>query len=77
MPLVATVVADGVKICELARAKYGTVTAFAGSIGRPPQSIWNMRGGRTVSKTFAAQIAEALGIEVSEITLSEASGAAA
>ena len=69
MPLVATVIADGVKICELAKANHGTVTAFAASIGRPAQSIWNMRGGRTVSETFATQIADALGVPLGEITV--------
>jgi hypothetical protein len=73
MPLVPTVIADGDKISELAAAKYGSRRGFrkalAASIGRQPKSISNMRGGRRVSVRFATQIAEALGVPLSEITL--------
>jgi hypothetical protein len=73
MPLVPTVIADGDKISELAKAKYGTRyghrTALAASIGRQPKSISNMRGGRRVSVRFATEIAEALGVPLAAITL--------
>jgi len=73
MPLVPTVIADGNKICELARVKYGTrygaIAALAGSIGRQPKSISNMRGGRKISEKFATQIADALGVPLGDITL--------
>jgi hypothetical protein len=75
MPLVPTVIADGDKICELARSKYGTkygaLKALAASIGRQSKSISNMRGGRRVGLRFATQIADALGVPLSEITLAD------
>jgi hypothetical protein len=73
MALVPTVVADGAKICELAKARHGSVKAFAISIGRHPNAIWNMRQARfrDVSVKSATQIASALGVEVSEITITD------
>jgi transcriptional regulator with XRE-family HTH domain len=71
MALVPTVVADGPKICELAKAKHGTVKAFADSIGRHPNAITNMHQPRlsVVSVKALTKIAEALGVDISEITL--------
>lgn len=72
MALVPTVVANGPKICELAKAKHGTVKAFAASIGRHPNAITNMHQPRcqVVSVKSLTKIAEALGVDISEITLS-------
>jgi hypothetical protein len=76
MPPVPTITADGVKICELAREKYGSVSRFAEAIGRHPSSIWNLRQidrpDRNLSVTFAQDIADALGVTVAEITLRKA-----
>ena len=71
MALVPTVTADGTKICELAKAKHGTVKAFADSIGKSPNAIWNMRQARfrTVGVKNLTKIADALGVPLSEITL--------
>jgi hypothetical protein len=76
MALVPTVLADGVKICELATEKHGTVTAFAHSIGKNPNAIWNLRGQRlrVVSVKNLTAIAEALGVDVGEITLPDERG---
>jgi cytochrome oxidase assembly protein ShyY1 len=73
MPLVETVIADGAKICELARDQHGTVTAFARSIGKRPEAIWNMQQQRCriVSVKNITAIAEALGVPVGEITLAD------
>ena len=75
MALVPTVIADGVKICDLAREKHGTVTAFAHSIGKNPNAIWNMRRRRwrVVSVKNITAYAEALGVDVADITLPDES----
>jgi len=71
MPLVPTVIADGAKICELAKAKHGTVKAFAASIGRHPNAITNMCQPRfrVVAVKSLAKVADGLGVPLSEITL--------
>jgi transcriptional regulator with XRE-family HTH domain len=68
MPLVETVVADRVKIKRLAKAREGSVRAFALRIGRHPGSITNMKNGKAVSVKFAALIASELGVDISAIT---------
>jgi transcriptional regulator with XRE-family HTH domain len=72
MPLVPTVTADGAKICELAKQKYGTVAALAAAIGCQPNSISNLRQervARTFSLKFATRVAQALDVPLSEITV--------
>jgi hypothetical protein len=69
MPLVETVTVDGAKIFRLARQNRKSVAVVARDIGRHPGSILNLRTRPIASVKFATQIAEALGVEVSEITL--------
>lgn len=46
----------------------GKRAAFAEKIGRSPGSIWNLKQGRVISRGFATQIADALGVPLSAIT---------
>lgn len=65
---------DGAKICALAKEKHGTVKAFALSLGCLPNTISNLRQARPTHVKFAEKIAAALGVTLSEITLSASSG---
>lgn len=70
MAPIQTAKPDGAKIRELMKARgYGGVTAFAESIGRPRQSIWNIVGYEPqTGLVFLRQIARGLGVTVSEIS---------
>lgn len=71
MPLVETVTVDGAKVFRLARQNRKSVAVVARDIGRHPGSILNLRRRPIASVKFATQLAEALGVEVGEITLAD------
>jgi hypothetical protein len=75
MAKVPVVTPDGAKIRQLIKeSRWKRVTPFARSLRNPQrheQSIWNILGSNIpTSESFMRQIAEALGVEVGEITLS-------
>lgn len=49
----------------------GAITRFADLLGRHQQSFYNLRAGKRLSYGFAAQIADALHVEIADITLPE------
>jgi hypothetical protein len=80
MPLVETVRPDADKIIRLIRAQdplgeWGAIARFARQKlqdpRRHPQSLRNLRVKKLASVDFITQVADALGVPVSEITLPE------
>jgi transcriptional regulator with XRE-family HTH domain len=63
---------DGPRIREIRKQRGYTPTEFARKIRRHRQTIWDIEGrtgGQAVSVVLINQIANALGVEVREITL--------
>lgn len=61
---------DRDRILSLIREQGETVTDFAHRLGRHRESFWQLDRKR-LGKAFAVQIATALGVEVSDITLAD------
>ena len=59
---------DRDRILSLIRDQGETVTDFAHRLGRHRQSFWQL-DRKPIGRAFAVQVATALGVEVSDITL--------
>jgi len=68
MPPVRTVKPDGSKIRRLRKQRGLTVLRLAAKIGRHPQTVTNIEGqSREASEVLISQIAQALGVDPTEI----------
>jgi lambda repressor-like predicted transcriptional regulator len=70
MPTTPTYRPDRERILALIRERGETVSSFALALGRHPRTFWKLKD-QPISKSFATQIATALGVPVSEITRDE------
>ena len=78
MPQTRTVRIDGTALADIRTSRGLTITRLAKMIGRHRQSINKLETGRSThaSGVFAHQLANALKINVAEITLTEPADAA-
>lgn len=66
---------DRDRILSLIRDRGETVTDFASRLGRHRQSFWAL-DRKLIGRAFAVQVATALGVEISDITLPDEPAAA-
>lgn len=74
MPLVSTVRINGPALRDLRQRQGLSVVRLAGKIGRHRQSITRLEigNGKTASVVFAYQLANALGADLADFTLTDA-----